>query len=128
MQDEHIAHLYQKGEIIGEMSIITQQNCHADVIAKVDCTLLKIRMDQIKVEAPKEEQIIYKFLCLCLSQKLENTNVKAKQFEILNRTLQDEVDKRTYELKVQNSELSLSFKKLENMHIYYKFMLILIFR
>lgn len=116
LQDEHIAHLYQKGEIIGEMSIITQQNCHADVIAKVDCTLLKIRMDQIKVEAPKEEQIIYKFLCLCLSQKLENTNVKAKQFEILNRTLQDEVDKRTYELKVQNSELSLSFKKLENMH------------
>jgi CheY-like chemotaxis protein len=73
-------------------------------------------MDQIKVEAPKEEQIIYKFVCLCLSQKLENTNVKAKQFEILNRTLQDEVDKRTYELKVQNSELSLSFKKLENMH------------
>jgi hypothetical protein len=56
LQNEHIAHLYQKGEIIGEMSIITQQNCHADVIAKVDCTLLKIRMDQIKVEAPKEEQ------------------------------------------------------------------------
>ncbi len=116
LHQEHIAHLYQKGEIVGEMSIITKQKCHADVMTKGKCELLKIRMDELKAESPDEEQIIFKFLCLSLSQKLENTNVKAKQFEILNRTLQEEVEKRTYELKVQNTELTLSLKKLENMH------------
>ena len=116
LQNEQIAHLFQKGEIVGEMSIITKENCHADVISKGSSQLLKIRMNELKYEAPQEEQLIFKFLCLCLSQKLENTNLKAKEFEVLNRNLQEEVDKRTFELKVQNSELSLSLKKLESMH------------
>lgn len=109
VSDEIVASLKRTGDIIGEMSIISKSYCTADVIAMDATTMLKVTVDTLKEKSSDYELLLYKIFCLTLSEKLENTNVKAKQFEVLNRTLEDEIKKRT-------NELTLGYKKLENMY------------
>ncbi len=115
-ENEIIASLDKKGSLLGEMSIISNQACSADVVTTSEATLLKISTKKLKNEASDFDHLLRKIICVALSDKLEATNLKAKNFELLNRTLTSEVEKRTLDLKSQNAELTLSFKKLENMH------------
>lgn len=116
LQSEKVARINQRGSIVGEMSIISNLPCSADVIASSDSTLLKARIIDLKEKTPNFQELLYKIFCHTLSEKLVTTNLKAIKFETLNRTLEDEVAKRTYDLKMQNAELTLSYQKLESMH------------
>ena len=107
--DEVVASLKRSGDIVGEMSIISKSFCTADVMAMDSTTMLKVSVDNLKEKSSDYELLLYKIFCITLSEKLENTNIKAKQFEVLNRTLEDEIKKRT-------NELTLGYKKLENMY------------
>ena len=104
--DEIVAALKRKGDIVGEMSIISKSFCNADVISVEPTSMLKVAIESLKEKSSDYELLLYKIFCLTLSEKLDNTNIKAKQFEVLNRTLEDEVKRRT-------NELSLGYKKLE---------------
>jgi len=106
---ETVATLKRKGDIIGEMSIISKNLCSADVVAATPTIMLKVKVDELKDKSSDYELLLYKIFCLTLTEKLENTNVKAHKFEVLNRSLEEEVQRRTNELK-------LGYKKLENMY------------
>lgn len=116
-ENEAIATMEKKGSLLGEMSIISNNPCSADVITQTETCLLKISTKKLKNEASDFDHLLRKIICVALSEKLEATNLKAKNFELLNRTLTNEVEKRTLDLKSQNAELILSYKKLENMHM-----------
>ena len=107
--DEIVAGLKRKGDIVGEMSIISKSFCNADVVSIETTSMLKVAVEDLKEKSSDYELLLYKIFCLTLSEKLENTNIKAKQFEVLNRTLEVEVERRT-------NELNLGYKKLENMY------------
>lgn len=116
VQGEKVAVINQRGNIVGEMSIISSLPCNADVIASSESKLLKAKIMDLKGNIPDYQVFLYKIFCLTLSEKLVTTNLKAIKFETLNRTLEEEVVKRTYDLKMQNAELTLSYQKLESMH------------
>lgn len=107
--DEVVASLKRIGDIVGEMSVITKSYCTADVMALDTTSMLKVTVDDLKEKSSHYELLLYKIFCITLSDKLENTNIKAKQFEVLNRTLEEEIQKRT-------NELTLGYKKLGNMY------------
>ncbi len=111
---ETVAELSQFGDLIGEMSIISNNPISADVISQGASKLLKVNINELKHHSLEYELLSYKIFCLSLTDKLEKTNIKAKNFEILNKSLEEQVLKRTNELSEKNAELILSFKKLEN--------------
>jgi CRP-like cAMP-binding protein len=113
---ETVSTLKRKGDLVGEMSIVSQGLCTADVVAHPNTCVLKIAAKSIKNHNPEFEVLLYRVFCLTLGDKLEMTNLKARDFESLNRKLEEEVEKRTNDLKSQNNELTLGYKKLETMH------------
>lgn len=116
VEGELVAELKRKGDLVGELSIISEDLCSADVIATTDSNMLKVSVKELKARSSEHEVLLYKILCLTLTEKLENTNIKAKNFETLSRTLEEEVLRRTSDLRAKNSELTLGYKKLEAMH------------
>jgi len=88
---EYIATLKQKGDLIGEMSVITNKPCSATVKADKDVELICIDVtefdadDDIKISPV--QHTLYRIFNKVLSEKLASTNEKAKQFEIVNREL-----------------------------------------
>jgi CRP-like cAMP-binding protein/nitrate reductase NapAB chaperone NapD len=115
LDGETVAQLNNHGDLVGEMSIISDSPCTANVLTAKASNVLKVPVQEFKKESPTHQLLFYKIFCLTLRDKLENTNVKAKKFEALNRTLEDEVKKRTNELTEKNNELTLGYKKLEYM-------------
>ena len=113
---ETVSSLKRKGDLVGEMSIVSQCLCTSDVMAHSSTRVLKVAAEAVKSHQPEFEVLLYKVFCLTLGDKLEMTNLKARDFESLNRKLENEVEKRTNDLKTQNNELTLGYKKLENMH------------
>jgi CRP-like cAMP-binding protein/CheY-like chemotaxis protein len=114
IENETVATLENQGDIIGEMSIVSDGPCSADVIAMTASKLLKLSTKKLKEQSENYELILYKIFCNALAVKLDSTNVKATQFERLNRSLEDEVSKRIAELQEKNSMIQMSHKKLEN--------------
>ncbi|MCB9095323.1 MAG: cyclic nucleotide-binding domain-containing protein [Halobacteriovoraceae bacterium] len=112
---ETVNTLIERGDIVGEMSVISKQTCKADVVVDGYAKILKLSVDQV-FKTAQLQLLIYRIFCLTLSDKLETTNVKAKNFEALNKSLENEIKKRTNDLISKNSELSLGYKKLELMH------------
>jgi CRP-like cAMP-binding protein/CheY-like chemotaxis protein len=113
---EQVASLDKQGDLVGEMSLVSTGICTADVMAVTTTKMLKIAIDHLQKEVPQSELLLYKILCLTLVDKLDRTNVKAKNFEILNRSLQDEIQKRTQELQDKNDVLTLGYQKLDSMY------------
>lgn len=114
---ECIATLNQKGDLVGEMSFVSRKVSSADVVVvKEEATLLEVPIEELKKRSEESVHLVYKIFCVTLAEKLAKTNVKAKNFETLNRSLENEVQKRTNDLIAKNSELTLGYKKLENMH------------
>jgi hypothetical protein len=119
--NERVATLSDKSDLVGEMSIISPETCKAHVEVDGYAKVLKVKVVKMK-KSDSNDLLFYKVFCLALSDKLENTNtntntnIKAKSFESLNNSLEDEIAIRTNDLRTQNSELSLGYKKLEIMH------------
>jgi CRP-like cAMP-binding protein/anti-sigma regulatory factor (Ser/Thr protein kinase) len=116
IDNEIVSTLKRRGDIVGEMSIVSGTSCTADVVATSQTRLLKIPGIHIHQQRPEIKLHIYNILCLTLVSKLEYTNLKAKQFETLSRTLEEKVTERTKELEERNREVSLSLRRLEDVY------------
>lgn len=116
VENETVAKLKNRGDLVGEMSIVSRSETKAGVVANCATTMLRVSISKLRDEEKKYDLMLYKVFCLALSEKLENTNIKAKNFEKLNKSLEQEVAKRTVELQNKNSALEIGLKKLENMY------------
>lgn len=94
---ESILKLQRKGDIIGEMSVITSSLASASVIAETRVTLFAISTESIlsfnegkDVEHQHSiEKVLYRFFSVILTEKLSITTHKARQFESTNRELEE---------------------------------------
>lgn len=118
-----VANLNNSGDLIGEMSLISQQLSSATIKANVDSQLLQIKGEALHDLTLKQgdgaQYNLYKIYSDILVQKLESTNHRAKHFEALvqnlekaqqelesaNASLEIKVIERTAELAKSNDEL-----------------------
>jgi len=109
---EKIATLNRRGDMLGEMSLITKKPCAATIIASDPVRVLKIetkKVDLLSEDLKKEfKNSLFRLFSVILAEKLAVTNEKAREFEITNRALK----------KAQDSLQSVSFKKIEEITAY----------
>lgn len=93
VDNEIVSKLFQKGEILGEMSLATGTPIVATVRASTECSVFEVGSFYLKTlpEADKHkfEALMHKVLTHILIERILKTNEKAKRFEIANRELQD---------------------------------------
>ncbi len=104
-----VATLQRKGEVIGEMSLVSDRLCTASVLAETDARLISITLEGLRNKSQKAfeifEQSQFRLLTATLVEKLIETNEKARRVELLNSELEKKVDERTAELKNKNEIL-----------------------
>ncbi len=118
-----VARLSNKGDLVGEMSLISHQKSAATIKASVDSQLVVISGDDLHQVTlgnnAKASYNIYQIYSDILVQKLEATNHRAKQLENLmdklkkaqveleeiNENLEQKVKERTQEIILKNDEL-----------------------
>ncbi|MBU0484538.1 MAG: response regulator [Proteobacteria bacterium] len=101
--------LRRKGDIFGEMSIISKKPCSASVVAETPVKLFSIKAQFIgeytDIEANELENILYRIFAMILTEKLSLTNKKAQQYETIHKDLLREIDERNkYTKALQESE------------------------
>ncbi len=118
-----VARLSNKGDLVGEMSLISHQKSAATIKARVESQLVVINGEDLHQATlghnGKEKYNIYQIYSDILVQKLESTNHRAKQLESLmeklkvaqveleeiNQNLEQKVKERTQEIVQKNDEL-----------------------
>ncbi|MBF0240657.1 MAG: response regulator, partial [SAR324 cluster bacterium] len=89
--NEHILSLKRKGDIFGEMSIISHKTCAATVIAHTMVDTFSIKANNIgditDFDASILQNTLYRLFAMILTDKLSLTTEKAKKFEETNRLL-----------------------------------------
>jgi CRP-like cAMP-binding protein len=132
VQNEIVAKLSRQGEVLGEMSMISQQPVSASIQATTDVECYIIDGSDFK-QVSEEDQahfqfLLYKIFSSIVAERLRSTNFKARLVEISNRDLlyaQDELKKmnlnleklvaeRTQQLRQKAEELEASHVTLEN--------------
>lgn len=141
VDDGLVAKLSTPGDLIGEMSLISQQRSSATIKAYSDSELLQLKGEALHALTQKQGDTakynLYKIYSDILVQKLETTNHRAKHFEILvqklqkaqeeleimNASLEVKVQQRTAELaksnddlKQKNTELTATHDKLADLY------------
>ncbi len=100
--DELILTLKRKGDIFGEMSVISSKLCSATVIAKTPVTVFSIMARGIgkysDLKADNLQNFFYRIFAVVLTEKLSLTTNKAQQYEFTNRLL--EQTKKSLEQKI----------------------------
>jgi CRP-like cAMP-binding protein len=116
VDDGLVASLKRRGDMIGEMSVITNRPCSATLVAQTPVELLKIDTEQFRhltKDQNQFEHILYRIYALILTDKLHVTNQKAKKLEEtlealekakgelqqINKTMEVRVAERTAGLK-----------------------------
>jgi CRP-like cAMP-binding protein len=91
VKGENIASLGRRGDLVGEMSVVSSQPCSATIQAEETSELLAVDLSKIKRLSeegdPGFEKNLYRIYSLILTEKLAETNQKAKNFEKTNREL-----------------------------------------
>lgn len=109
-QDDFILKLRRKGDIFGEMSLISDKPCSASVIAETDVQTFSIKIRNIGDKIDLEEKIIkdslYSLYAVILADKLALTTYKAIGLE-------QKVQERTIELMKVNEQLKEEKAKAE---------------
>lgn len=104
-----VAQLKTEGDLLGEMSLISQQNSSATIRAESSVELLKIDGDALHKMASEGETgaaTLYKIYSDILVQKLESTNHRAKKAEKVAKELEAAQDR----LEAANASLELKVK------------------
>ncbi len=132
VEDERVSEMVNRGDLIGEMSVISQKPCSATIRAESEVQLIGVptqRLDQLDPETAKRfSQTMDRIYATILVEKLTATNEKAKRFEATNRelsqardhlkkmneTLERRVEERTHDLQRKSDELRLINQQLES--------------
>ncbi len=128
-----VSKLSSKGDLLGEMSVITNRPVGATIVAETEVTLIRIDSRHfLNMTGPERDTylaVLYRVYAAVLADKLNTTNQKAKHFEQLNvrltsmqwdleeanRTLEKKVEERTQKLEHQKAELMAGKNKLEEL-------------
>ncbi|MES2856519.1 MAG: cyclic nucleotide-binding domain-containing protein [Bdellovibrionota bacterium] len=131
---ERVALLETPGDLLGEISVLVGRPVIASITALSDVEFLEASTKDIEATIQSSPSSfgypLYRLLSSVLSEKIINTNQKARQFEIANRALVDsnrnldqKVQERTQQLKAtnleletQNIELLASHRKIEELY------------
>lgn len=126
-----VSKLQRKGDLLGEMSVISKKPVGATILSESQVTLLRVNSRFfLDMKGPEKDlylSILYRIYALVLADKLHETNQKAKHFEEMsvqlkatqseleeaNATLERKVEERTQRLEQQNAELMASKNKTE---------------
>jgi CRP-like cAMP-binding protein len=125
--------LRAKGDLLGEMSVITNRPVGATIVAETEVTLVSVDSRHfLKMTGPERDtylSVLYRVYATVLAEKLNTTNQKAKHFEQMtvrltsmqwdleeaNRNLEQKVEERTQKLENQKAELMVGKNKLEEL-------------
>ncbi len=128
-----VSKMQHKGDLLGEMSVITNKPAGATISAETDVTLVcvdsRVFLDMKGPQRDLYTSILYRIYAMVLADKLAATNQKAKHFEALNakltslqwdleeanRTLEKKVEDRTQKLEQQKAELMAGKNRLEDL-------------
>lgn len=106
---ELILKLQRKGDIFGEMGVITEKPSSASVVADTDLKVLTMSAKDIgpykNSDSTIYQHVIYRVFSMILADKLILTSQKAQQFETTNRILTDQAQ----ELVTAKLELDCQF-------------------
>lgn len=90
---EVVAILQSQGEVIGEMSVVTERPVSTTIRAAVDLDCFSINTENFKFVPAKEKDhflhLLYRIYSNILADRLIKTNEKARLFEIANRELHE---------------------------------------
>lgn len=131
VQGERVASINTPGNILGEMSVVSDSRTSATVVAEVETKLQHLSMDKLddlpsKIKANLIGEL-YQAFAVLLRNKLIATNGIARQFELANRELiearlklvrytddlEQMIDERTGELQAQARTVQEKNKTLE---------------
>lgn len=124
VEGERVARLDCPGDLMGEISVLTQRVVTASLFAVTPVEYLAVPMQDLedRIGTAKSEfgYQLYRTLSEVLSDKIVKTNDKARGFEIanreleeVNRTLELKVKERTADLQKRTEELQSSNLQLE---------------
>jgi signal transduction histidine kinase/DNA-binding response OmpR family regulator len=104
---EHILDLKRRGDIIGELSVISDRPCTATVLTKTPVYFFSIRARHIgtyaRLDHDEVQNTLYRIFAMIMTDKLSLTTAKAKLFEHERR-----------ELKIAQGRLQEAYDKLDS--------------
>lgn len=109
---ELIIKLRRIGDIFGEMSVISDKPTSASIIAETPVTVFSVRSKDVgqytDLNSEEIQNVLYRIFAMILTEKLNLTTHKAKQFEITNRKLEQTLEdlKNTHAQFAQAAKLS----------------------
>jgi class 3 adenylate cyclase len=119
---ELILTLRRTGDIIGEMSVISERPCSATVKAKGYVNLFCLRSRDVgkytDLDPQDLQNALYRVFSMILTEKLSLTTDKAKQFESTNRELEEtksQLESSYGVLKEAQEKLEDSYVRLERL-------------
>lgn len=88
---EVVAILQNRGDVIGDMSVVTERPVSTTIRARTDLDCYMLNSDNFNHVHPKDKDhlmaLLYKIYATVLADRLVRTNEKARLFEVANREL-----------------------------------------
>lgn len=112
---EKVAVISARGDLMGEMSVFARRKVTASLHALTAVTLFEISSDSLAKKVRSDSEFgarLYQLFSEILSDKIIQTNAKARQFEIVNRSLVD--INRTLDQKVIE-RTEATFRKIQSL-------------
>jgi CRP-like cAMP-binding protein/CheY-like chemotaxis protein len=131
LKGELLVQLDRKGEVLGEMSVISHLPVSTDIRALSNVECYTLNTQDLSVVPVKDRDLVqtllYRIFADILTDRLRTTNNKARQFEITNRdlikaqedlksinhSLEDQVHERTKDLLFKTEQLEKTRDQLE---------------